>query len=172
MLKVYHGATCTVPQPLCNAGRPNLDFGQGFYVTDLREQAIGWAQRQSTGRNATPLLNIYELDIERVRTEYQCLRFEAYDETWLNFIANSRKGLKPWEGYDFVEGGVANDRVVDTVNLYLLGLMTADVALERLAQHLPNNQMCLLSQPLVSKCLHYIATESLTDTDTQQENKL
>ena len=51
MLKVYHGATCAVPQPLCNAGRPNLDFGQGFYVTDLREQAVGWAQRQSAGRN-------------------------------------------------------------------------------------------------------------------------
>ena len=81
---------------------------------------------------------------------------------------NSRKGLEPWKGYDFVEGGVANDRVVDTVNLYLLGLMTADVALERLAQHLPNNQMCLLSQPLVNDCLRYIATELLTTTDIQK----
>jgi hypothetical protein len=168
MLKVYHGATCAVPEPLCNAGRPNLDFGQVFYVTDLREQAVGWAQRQSAGRNVKPLLNVYELDIECVRATYRCLHFDAYDEAWLNFIANSRKGLEPWKGYDFVEGGVANDRVVDTVNLYLLGLMTADVALERLAQHLPNNQMCLLSQPLVNDCLRYIATELLTTTDIQK----
>lgn len=62
--------------------------------------------------------------------------------------------------------------MVDTVNLYLLGLMTADVALERLAQHLPNNQMCLLSQPLVSECLHYVATELLTATDFQKDSKL
>lgn len=168
MLTVYHGATCAVPQPLCNAGRPNLDFGQGFYVTDLRDQAISWAQRQSVGREEKPLLNIYELDIERIRSTYRCLRFEAYDEAWLNFIANSRKGMEPWKEYDFVEGGVANDRVVDTVNLYLLGLMTADVALERLAQHLPNNQMCLLSQPMVGECLHYVATELITCTDQQK----
>ena len=68
------------------------------------------------------MLNVYELDIDRVRVTYRCLRFEAYDEAWLNFIANSRKGLQPWQDYDFIEGGVADDRVVDTVNLYLLGL--------------------------------------------------
>ncbi len=136
MLTVYHGATCEVKQPLCNAGRPNLDFGQGFYVTDLREQAVNWAQRQS--------------------------------EAWLNFIANSRKGLEPWRGYDFIEGGVADDRVVDTVNLYLLGVMTADVALNRLALHLPNNQMCLLNQSLVNECLHYVESQLLNNMEEQK----
>ena len=63
MLKVYHGATCIVRRPLCNAGRPNLDFGRGFYVTDLREQAVSWAERQSAGRGLESLLNVYELDI-------------------------------------------------------------------------------------------------------------
>ncbi len=136
MLTVYHGATCEVKQPLCNAGRPNLDFGQGFYVTDLREQAVNWAQRQS--------------------------------EAWLNFIANSRKGLEPWRGYDFIEGGVADDRVVDTVNLYLLGVMTADVSLNRLALHLPNNQMCLLNQSLVNECLHYVESQLLNNMEEQK----
>lgn len=167
MLTVYHGATCVVKQPLCHAGRPNLDFGQGFYVTDLREQAISWARRQSAGYNLKPLLNVYELDIEHIRSSYRCLCFETYDEAWLNFIANSRKGLEPWRGYDFIEGGVADDRVVDTVNLYLLGMMTADVALERLAKHLPNNQMCILSQPLVSECLTYVGTEILNDIERE-----
>lgn len=163
MLTVYHGATCVIKHPLCNAGRPNLDFGQGFYVTDLREQAVRWAQRQGITRDVKPQLNIYELDMERARSCYRYLRFEAYDEAWLNFIANSRKGLEPWKGYDLIEGGVADDRVVDTVNLYLLGMMTADVALERLARHLPNNQICILNQLLVKECLHYISTESLLD---------
>ena len=169
MLKVYHGATCIVRRPLCNAGRPNLDFGRGFYVTDLREQAVSWAERQSAGRGLESLLNVYELDIDRVRVTFRFLRFAAYDESWLNLIANSRKGLQPWQDYDFIEGGVADDRVVDTVNLYLLGMMTADVALERLAQHLPNNQMCLLSQPLIGECLRYIDTELLTDMEHGKE---
>ena len=165
MLTVFHGATCAVRQPLCFAGRPNLDFGQGFYVTDIREQAISWAQRQSMGRNQDPLLNVYELDIERVYASYRCLRFDAYDGAWLDFIVSSRKGQEPWRGYDFIEGGVADDRVVDTINLYLLGLMTSDVALERLARHLPNNQMCLLNQPLISECLIYIDTETINDIE-------
>lgn len=168
MLTVYHGATCEVKQPLCNAGRPNLDFGQGFYVTDLREQAVNWAQRQSVGRELRPRLNVYKLDLERVRSDYSCLHFEAYNEDWLNFIANSRKGLEPWRGYDFIEGGVADDRVVDTVNLYLLGVMTADVALNRLALHLPNNQMCLLNQSLVNECLHYVESQLLNNMEEQK----
>ena len=39
-MKVYHGSTIIVREPLANVGRRNLDFGEGFYVTDLREQAI------------------------------------------------------------------------------------------------------------------------------------
>lgn len=35
-------------------------------------------------------------------------------------------------------------------------------------QHLPNNQMCLLSQPMVRECLHYVATELIPHTDQQK----
>ena len=45
MRKVYHGATHIVESPLCHIGRDNLDFGKGFYVTDIRKQAINWATR-------------------------------------------------------------------------------------------------------------------------------
>ena len=36
---VYHGGTEKIEHPICLFGRKNLDFGQGFYVTSLREQA-------------------------------------------------------------------------------------------------------------------------------------
>ena len=38
MLTVYHGSTCRIEEPLAGVCRPNLDFGIGFYVTDLKEQ--------------------------------------------------------------------------------------------------------------------------------------
>lgn len=153
---VYHGAGCSVKEPLVTYGRPDLDFGQGFYVTPLRSQAERWAQivglRSSQGE---PSLNIYELDIEYVRQNYRCRCFEAYDQVWLNFIVQSRQGLKPWLGYDLIEGGVANDRVVDTVENYIAGTMPAEIALQRLALHQPNSQMCLLNQHLIDECLHF-----------------
>lgn len=45
MLTVYHGSTIQVDSPIAKAGRENLDFGQGFYVTDIKEQAERWALR-------------------------------------------------------------------------------------------------------------------------------
>lgn len=39
-MKVYHGSTSIVANPLAAVGRKHLDFGQGFYVTDLEEQAV------------------------------------------------------------------------------------------------------------------------------------
>ena len=56
---------------------------------------------------------------------------------------------------------MANDRVVDTVNLYIHGLITLETALNRLAMHQPNNQMCLLNQKLTDKYLIFDGTEEL-----------
>ena len=84
-----------------------------------------------------------------------------YNNEWLRFIVTSRTEQNPSRDYDFIEGGVANDRVVDTVNLYMLGLMDIDTALGRLSQHRPNNQMCLLAQEITDKYLIYDGTESI-----------
>lgn len=40
MRKVYHGAAEEVRNPLVHVGRENLDFGKGFYVTDIRAYLI------------------------------------------------------------------------------------------------------------------------------------
>ncbi|WP_287621149.1 DUF3990 domain-containing protein [Parabacteroides sp.] len=42
--------------------RPNLDFGIGFYVTDLKEQAVRWALRTAEVRHKDEAwLNVYSL---------------------------------------------------------------------------------------------------------------
>lgn len=161
-IKVFHGATCIVGNPICSAGRPNLDFGRGFYVTDIRQQAESWASR-IVNKGLPQYLNIYELDTETIGNNYKCLKFEAYNLDWLDFIVGSRNGEKPWQGYDFVEGGVADDRVINTVEDYINGDIPVEFALKRLAEHQPNNQMCILSQSLIDECLHFISAEPLNN---------
>lgn len=73
----------------------------------------------------------------------------------------SRTEQNPAKDYDYIEGVVANDRVVDTVNLYMQGLMTLETALARLSEHRPNNQICLLNQQLTDKYLRFDGTESI-----------
>lgn len=48
-MKVYHGSIIEVAHPLVSLGRRNLDFGKGFYVTDIKEQAQRWADEWGEG---------------------------------------------------------------------------------------------------------------------------
>ena len=168
MLNVYHGSTAIVKEPLALLGRKNLDFGQGFYVTDMRQQAITWAAR-FINRERPQWLNCYGLEIERIKQTYCCLTFEAYDRAWLDFIIGSRRGQCPWQGYDYIEGGVADDLVIIAVEQYLRGEIDADKALGMLTYHKPNNQICLLNQQLIDECLHFVNAEALNDLASESK---
>lgn len=158
---VYHGGTEIVEHPNCRIGRRNLDFGQGFYVTDISKQAVDWARLVADKRGKHPVLNRYRMKRDEILAEGRCKVFEAYNKDWLEFIVASRRGLDVASNYDYIEGGVANDRVVDTVNLYIAGLMDEETALRRLSEHRPNNQMCLLSQSLTDKYLIFDGTDDI-----------
>ena len=153
---LYHGGTEAVMQPDCKKGRPDLDFGQGFYVTMLQDQAEGFARRKARDRKGKPVISVYEFDYEAAIKDCAYLNFEFYDETWLDFVVDSRSGLKPWIDYDIVEGGVANDRVIDTVELYAIGILDKASALGRLSEHQPNHQICILSQTILDKYLKFV----------------
>lgn len=161
MLTVFHGATEIVDAPICAFGRPRLDFGLGFYVTDIREQAVRWAQTMAGRRGLQPVLNVYHLDRSKILSVAKFRIFTAYDGDWLDFIVANRQGRNASDGYDYVEGGIANDRVIDTVNLYMQGLIDSATALQQLAYYKPNNQICLLSQSLTDKYLHYYGAERI-----------
>lgn len=153
---LYHGGTEAVMHPDCKMGRPDLDFGQGFYVTLLQDQAEGFARRKARDRRGKPVISVYEFDYEAAIKDCAYLNFEFYDEAWLDFVVDSRSGLKPWANYDVVEGGVANDRVIDTVELYTIGILDKASALGRLSEHQPNHQICILSQAILDKYLKFV----------------
>lgn len=161
-MNVFHGSTEIIRQPLVNAGRRNLDFGSGFYVTDLREQAIFWTNRP-VNNNRPHWLNIYELDIDGIlNANYRYLRFASYDFEWLEFVVANRRGEELWQAYDLIEGGIANDRVFNTIELYAAGLTPREDALEKLRYEKPNNQLCLLRQELIDHYLHFVSAEEVT----------
>ncbi len=158
-LTVYHGGTEAVERPVCLYGRANLDFGRGFYLTDIREQAERWARNMADLREVgAALLNVYTLDRDAVLHEARCKVFDAYDKEWLQFIAANRRGEDVAE-YDYVEGGVADDRVINTINMYMQGYYSEEAALRLLALHQPNNQICIRNQELIDKHLRYERTE-------------
>lgn len=164
MIEVFHGSTVKVEQPLVAVGRDNLDFGKGFYVTTLKEQAERWAETIAKLRvTGAPCVNRYRLNYEGFmkNPQYRVRRFMEYDEEWLDFVIGCRQGETEWKRYDVIEGGIANDRVFDTIENYMAGQIDKQTALGRLRFQLPNNQICLLNQELVSLHLEFLDCETL-----------
>lgn len=112
-------------------------------------------------RNRSAILNRYKLNKTAILEEYKCKIFKAYDKEWLEFIVGNRTGLELFKSYDYIEGGIANDRVIDTINLYIAGLIDFSSALRELSKHSPNNQICILNQDIVNEHLVFDGTEQL-----------
>ena len=87
------------------------------------------------------------------------LKFDAYSEDWLEFILTCRSG-KDVSSYDIVEGGVANDQVFNTVELYFDGLIDKTEAIKRLRYEKPNMQICFRTKEALSK-LHFEGSERI-----------
>jgi len=129
MIEVFHGTTCVIKQPSVERGRDNLDFGKAFYVTRIKSQAANWAQI---------VYGRYEENAPIINT--YSLDIDAIN-------------------YDYIEGGVANDRVIDTLEGYMNGDFSADVAIGRLKYHKPNNQIAILNQNIIGRHLKWIGAE-------------
>ena len=158
MIALYHGTTMEVATPLVKLGRRRVDFGQGFYLTKLKKQASLWAETIAERRMAdTPILNAYEFDVDAAKAQcgarYKV--FESYDFEWLEYVIDCRRGSKLQKKYDVVEGGVANDKVIDTVEDYEKGLLTAEQALGQLAYKEVNHQIAILSQSVIDSFLKF-----------------
>lgn len=163
MITLYHGTYMSIPEPLAKVGRKNLDFGPGFYLTKIESQAKDWAIIIATrkGRETKAVLNTYNFDIERAEADnVRIKRFPTYDIEWPNYVVDCRKGKDISLEYDIVEGGVANDNVIDTVEDYEKGVITAKQALGQLRYKKVNHQICILNQEVIEKYLSYI--ESIT----------
>ena len=158
---LYHGSLEIVKEPNLFTGRKNLDFGQGFYLTDLRDQAVRWAKRRkktNPGRNG--ILNIYEY------TENSNLKikiFNGYCEEWLDFvILNRTKGEVSQDmNYDIVAGNVADDEVIVAIDNYIEVLKKNRVTrntklalLDELSFSIPTNQY-LFKTELSLSCLKF-----------------
>lgn len=103
-------------------------------------------------------LNIYEL--QEIDSLYFVKRFKEYNEDWLDFVMECRKNLDD-NAFDIVIGGIANDRVFRTIDLYFSGDITKDEALRKLKYEKPNNQICMRTQRVIDDCLKFIAAEEI-----------
>ena len=156
---LYHGSYLSVEKPDISYSRDNVDFGKGFYTTPIREQAVSWAARFKRKRGQS-VISAYELDDKAMRKNVSVLIFDAYSEEWLDFIITCRRGGNIG-AFDVVIGGVANDKVFDTVEAFLNGFYDKTQAIQRLRYEKPNLQYCFRNQFVIDGYLKFVSGEVL-----------
>ena len=169
-MKLYHGSTVSVRKPSLLPGRPNADFGKGFYTTSSYEQAVRWAQiKQEREKTERAVVSIYEFDEASLENQDLNIRqFTGADEAWLYFVADCRKSRE--HSYDLVQGPVANDKVFTTVNLFESGVLSAEAAILQLKAYKTYDQLSFHTARVIS-LLQFIKSEDIKSRDDSQNKE-
>ena len=111
-MKLYHGSNTVIERIDLSKCKPYKDFGQGFYLTEIKEQAELMARRTSAIYGGEPIVSEFEFD-ETALNILSVKMFEEQSEEWALFVmANrNRKNVQPTHCFDIVIGPVADDTI-------------------------------------------------------------
>lgn len=135
MLELYHGSNQVIKQIDLTKCKPFKDFGKGFYLTDILQQAKDMAYKRVRVAGGCPAVTKYLFDESLLGDGcLNVLSFDKPSEEWAKFIlANRHRGGQKYEHeYDVVIGPIADDGVAFQLQKYEDGGMT----LEQLAKEL------------------------------------
>ena len=140
---VYHGSTEIVKNPDISHSYRQLDFGRGFYVTTVREQAERWARRKADvlGKDRA-ILNIYQM-----RGISDEIKIKCFDEDFME--------------YDLIFGKVANDKVFRVVDMYHSGIWDKARALKEIRVYPSYDQVAFITQKAIDELLIFEAFEEV-----------
>lgn len=74
---LYHGSNTDIINIDLTKCKPYKDFGKGFYLTDIKEQAFKMANRVAKIYGGIPIVNIYEIE-----NDFQLKKFSFYKKFW------------------------------------------------------------------------------------------
>ena len=142
-MKLYHGSNLSIDKIDLSKGHKYKDFGQGFYTTHLREQAVFWSKRISDRFGGTAIVTEFEFDLDAALADGLNVKiFEEPDKEWALFVMDNRKqgGEDFSHGYDIVIGPVADDNMARLFGLYDMEIIDLDTVVSGLKYKDLNSQ--------------------------------
>ncbi len=155
-MKLYHGSNMVIDQIDLSKCKPFKDFGQGFYLTEIKEQAEQMARRTSAIYGGKPIVTEFELD-EIALKNLSVKTFEEPNEEWALFVmANrSRKNMQSIHSFDIVRGPVADDTIATLFRNFDDGLIDLQMLVNGLKYKKVSSQYFFHSAEAI-KYLHRI----------------
>lgn len=151
---VYHGSNIIVDRPDVNHSFRDLDFGRGFYVTTVKNQAERWAKRKAMFyKDTKPVLNIYEMSENTQNLSVNDFGDDL--DSWIDFVCQCRDGNYEYKRYDLIIGKVANDKVFRVVDMYHNGIWDKERALKEIRVYPGYDQIAFISQKAIDQLLTF-----------------
>lgn len=132
---LYHGSNVEISKIDLSVCRPYKDFGQGFYLTTIKNQAIKMARRVTRIYNGSPIVTLFEVDEDKFKN-LSIKKFELPTKEWAMFVLNNRdRTYKDFSNelcnhdkkYDIVKGPIANDDLALLFRQFSSGLIDVDI---------------------------------------------
>ena len=151
---VYHGSSMIVEHPDILHSYRALDFGKGFYVTTVQEQAERWARRKADLLGSgKAIMNQYRFS--NSAAGFRVKTFSDDLNEWIEFVCDCRDGKKSHLDYDVIIGKVANDKVFRVVDMYHSGIWDKERALREIRAYPNYDQIAFISQSAIDKLLTF-----------------
>ena len=136
MITLYHGSNVRISEIDLSKCNPYKDFGQAFYLTTEKSQAIDIANARVDIFGGEPIVNIFRFDEHKLADgSLSFMSFDDYTDEWGDFIYQHRdESYDPpyMHSFDVVYGPIANDRVGLQIRNRRLGNIDREEFLRRL----------------------------------------
>jgi hypothetical protein len=130
-LILYHGAVHSFDEIDLKMSKAFKDFGQGFYTTQKRNQAISFARRNqkillkrqqelNTIKDVFMWLYTYEFPLAAL-DNLSVKKFVEPTSEWMKFVGANRFHKKGQHSFDMVMGPTANDHTNISFKTYFYG---------------------------------------------------
>lgn len=141
MIKVYHGTSLKNANNILNngikldAGRPEADFGLGFYTTKNFEQANVWAKKKTKRSSSEAAVVAFYCNEELLNG----FSFNGKTKEWSECIIDNRaNGIDRYTTYDYIEGDMADGNIYIDAREYRAGRITKRQFIKRFSKDIGN----------------------------------
>ncbi len=113
-MRLFHGSNTAVEIIDFDRCKPYKDFGRGFYLTEIEQQAVLMAKRTASIHGGEAVVSKFKFDESAFDDPALSIKhFREPDREWALFVMKnrSREHVQPVHDHDIVIGPVADDDI-------------------------------------------------------------
>lgn len=169
-MRLYHGSKSGIKGNISPIGRPECDFGQGFYMGTEKEQPLTLICNYPNSVIYTLNFNTQNLKMIDLKLDINWAMLVAYNRGKMEDIKESalyKRIAKMTIGYDVISGYIANDRMFVVMDRFFNGDIT-DTALIKSLSALKLGKQYVAKTEKACSAIEIVEQHVITDTEKQK----